>query len=199
MNSPSREALEGRRSGHGFSRAVGISLLLSAGLASVLVAQAPEGWHLAGSHPQDYRVGTTDEVRREGRASQYLASSTPQPEGFGTLMQTIGADAYRGKRVRMTGFARAEAVDSWAGLWMRVDGPDKRSLSFDNMEDRPITGTLDWHPCAIVLDVPKKSTAVAFGILLAGRGTVYLDDVRLEVVPKAVATTDRMKKPRRQP
>ena len=181
-----------------FSSPVVLALLLSAGLASVSVAQAPEGWFLAGSHPQDYRVGTTDAIGRDGKPSRYIASNTPLPEGFGTLMQKVDADAYRGKRVRMTAFVRAETVDSWAGLWMRVDGRDNKSLSFDNMQDRPIQGTLDWQPYAIVLDVPKKSTAVAFGILLAGRGTVHLDDVRLEVVPKTVATTDVMKKPRRQ-
>lgn len=182
------------KSGHDFSRPVVVSLLLSASLASVLVAQVPEGWFLAGSHPQDYSVGTTNAVSREGKTSAYLASKAQQPEGFGTLMQTFSAYSYRSKRLRMIGSAKAEAVDSWAGLWMRVDGPEKTSLSFDNMQDRPIKGTLDWQPYAIVLDVPQESTAVAFGILLHGRGKVYLDDVRLEVVPSTVATTDLMKK-----
>jgi hypothetical protein len=129
----------------------------------------------------------------------YLASKAPQPEGFGTLMKTVSADPYKGKRVRMVGSVKAEAVDSWAGLWMRVDGPKMATLRFDNMQDRPIQGTADWRPYAIVLDVPKKSTAVAFGILLEGRGKVYLDELRFEVVPSSIATTDMKKKVLRHP
>lgn len=32
-----------------------------------------------------------------------------------------------------------------AGLWMRVDSPTPTPLAFDNMQARPIKGTLDWR------------------------------------------------------
>ena len=38
-------------------------------------------------------------------------------------MQTFKADAFRGERVRMSGYVRSKEVSDWAGLWMRVDGP----------------------------------------------------------------------------
>jgi hypothetical protein len=171
-----------------------VLFLLSVWPASAPADQTPEGWFLAGSHPQDYGAGTTSSVSQEGKASAYLASKTPQPEGFGTLMQTFGADSYRGGRLRMTGFVKAETVDGWAGLWMRVDGPQQQSLGFDNMQDRPIKGTGDWQRCHVVLDVPQESTQIAFGILLNGGGKVYLDNVAFEVVPSSVPTTDLRKK-----
>jgi hypothetical protein len=40
-----------------------------------------------------------------------------------------------------------------------------------------------------VLDVPAESERLAFGVLLAGEGRVWLDDVRLDAVGLDVATT----------
>jgi hypothetical protein len=85
-------------------------------------------------------------------------------------MQEISADAYHGKRVRLSANAKASDVQGWAGLWMRVDGDGSRPLAFDNMGNRPIKGTTDWKRYDIVLDVAGQATDVAFGILLTGRG-----------------------------
>ncbi len=182
--------------GHEFLRPQIVSLLLLAAPAFGLEGGVPEGWFLAGSHPQHYAVGITTAVSQEGKASASLASRTPQPEGFGTLMQTFAAESYRGKRLRMTGHVRAEAVEDWSGLWMRVDGPQQAPLSFDNMQDRPIKGTGDWRRCDIVLDVPHESAQIAFGILLYGKGQVYLDNVTFEEVATTVDVTDLTKKAR---
>jgi hypothetical protein len=84
-------------------------------------------------------------------------------------MQTFSAEQLLGKRVRMTGFVRAESVEGRAGLWMRVDGTERASLSFDNMQQRPIRGTLPWQRYEIVLDVPPESASISFASSLAGR------------------------------
>jgi erythromycin esterase len=89
---------------------------------------------------------------------------------------------------------KASCVEQTAGVWMRVDGPDTpktgKSLGFDNMQNRPITGTSDWTRYDIVLDVPTDATAIAFGIRLSGKGQVWLDDVTLTTVSPDVPTTD---------
>jgi hypothetical protein len=54
-------------------------------------------------------------------------------------MQVFRADDYRGKRLRLSGYVKAEKIDQWAGLWMRIDGENK-TLGFDNMENRGIRG-----------------------------------------------------------
>jgi hypothetical protein len=105
-------------------------------------------------------------------------------------MQQFRADAYRGQRLRLSATVRALDVAEWAGLWMRVDGDRKSSLAFDNMQDRPITGTAGWTRYAVVLDVPEsESTVIAFGVLLRGDGEIWMADVRLEAVGSEVATT----------
>jgi hypothetical protein len=112
-------------------------------------------------------------------------------------MQMFAADSYRGKRLRMSGSVRADAVDGWAGLWMRVDGPQRETLQFDNMQDRPITGTRDWLRYEIVLDIPQQSTQIAFGVLLHGKGQLNLDAVRFEEVDTTVPVTDLTQSRRR--
>ena len=150
----------------------------------------PEGWYIAGSRPNDYTAGTISDAGHHGTASAYLASKEEVVEGFGTLMQEFSAERFLGKRVRMTGFVRAESVEGRAGLWMRVDDTDRASLSFDNMQDRPIRGTLPWQRYEIVLDVPVDSASIAFGILLRGKGKVYVDDFAFEEVAPTVEATE---------
>ena len=57
------------------------------------------------------------------------------------------------------------------------------------MQQRAIKGTTDWTRYEIVLDVPDEAQRLAFGILLAGGGQVWMDDLKFEVVPTTVKTT----------
>jgi hypothetical protein len=106
----------------------------------------------------------------------------------------------------MTAWVRSENIVNWAGMWMRVDGGNTRdthkTLSFDNMQSRPIKDTGDWRECEIVLDVPMESTSLNFGVLLVGTGKVWFDDVSFEVVDDSIASTSMVAvggNPRRQP
>jgi hypothetical protein len=153
-------------------------------------AQLPKSWFPGGSHPKEYEMTLDRDISHSGKASGTLKSIVPQASGFGTLMQQCKADKYRGKRVRMSGFVRAADVVDWAGLWFRVDGANGEVLSFDNMMNRSIKGTVDWKLCEVVLDVPKGSEQLAFGVLLIGAGHVWVDDLKFEVVGKDVPTTN---------
>ena len=101
---------------------------------------------------------------------------------FGAMAQTIDASDYRCKRVRMAAYVKSEGIEQWAGLWMRVDGPEYEVQSFDNMQDRPIHGSNDWTRHDIVLPVFENSCEIFFGILLNGAGKLWLRDVQLDVV-----------------
>src|SRR3954468_17771556 len=102
---------------------------------AVWASAPPPGWIAAGKAPADYEMQVDRSVTRDGKAAAVLRSKG-KPTGFGTLMQTFKADAYRGKRVLMSGWARSEKVSSWAGLWFRVDTPVRGAASFDNMQNR---------------------------------------------------------------
>jgi hypothetical protein len=150
----------------------------------------PSGWLKAGSQPDDYAM-TTDRAEKHGGAASATIRCTADPpaDGFGTLMQQCGAEPYRGKRLRVTGYARSKDVQDWAGLWVRVDGLEKTGVAFDNMMSRPIKGSTDWTKYTIVLDVPADAAVLAFGVLMAGKGQVWVDDLKFEVVGPDVEAT----------
>lgn len=147
--------------------------------------RAPEGWFLTGSNPQIYRTGVDSRTMHDGLPSAFL-TSVARGNGFGTLMQSISAANYTGKRVR--GWVRVQDVRDWAGLWMRVDR-GKSIVAFDNMQNREMSGTQPWNPYDVVLDIPADATSISFGILLTGAGRVWLSDVSVEVVGNDTPTT----------
>lgn len=148
-----------------------------------------QSWFLAGDTPQDYAFGIDPTLKLDGKTAAYLKAQVTQPKGFGTLMQDFQGSEYRGKRLRLSAVIQSQGVEQWAGLWMRVDDNAGNVLSFDNMQNRPITGNSDAKPYTIVLDVPTTSIGIYFGILLSGKGQVWLSDVQFDVVDTNVPTT----------
>jgi hypothetical protein len=163
-------------------------MLLLMGLVLVAQAALPRGWLLAGSKPSEYEVGVDADQMYQGHSTAFLKSKALNSGGFGTLMQSINAEQYLGRKVRLSGLVKSEEVQGWAGLWMRVD-KEKSPVAFDNMEDRAIKGTTGWHHYEVVLDVPKDATAISFGILLNGSGTVWLNGAKFDVAEASVAST----------
>jgi hypothetical protein len=142
-----------------------------------------KGWFLAGSNPKAYKIGVEHDNERKGDVA-YL-KSTRKAKGFGTIMQMFKSDEFQGKRVRLTGYIKTDHVKRWAGMWFRVDGESK-VLAFDNMQKRPIKGTTGWQKYEIVLDVAANSQKIAYGVLLDGEGSVWLDDLQFQVVSKSI-------------
>jgi hypothetical protein len=157
-----------------------------------------DGWEMMGSHPQDYERRI--ERLNEGAINVYFASKDDDSPDSGALPQMVDADdvdkssdfgafaqkvdayEYRGRRLRMAADMKSEDVEQWAGLWMRVDGPEDLVHSFDNMEDRAVKGSRDWTRYEIDLPVFEDSWDIWFGILLGGKGKVWLRDVQIDVM-----------------
>jgi hypothetical protein len=154
-------------------------------------APPPRGWFMAGSKPAEYDSGIDSAATYNSQPSAYLkAQGTTTPATFGTLMQQFRAERYQGKRVRFSALVKTEGIQNWAGLWMRMDkGTD--SVAFDNMQDRPLKGTTGWKNYEIVLDVPQDATGIFFGVLLEGKGAVWLNSVSFDVVASDTPTTGK--------
>jgi len=153
----------------------------------------PNGWLLGGSNPQDYTVGTDLSESVSGYASAYIKSASPKPVGFVTLMQNLKTNNYRSRRVRLTAYVKTKFVSGWSAVWMRVDDINGKLLSFDDMRERPLRGTMEWSSVEIVLDVPTISDEISFGVLLQGKGQVWIDNVSLNIVGNEVPVTDILK------
>ncbi len=69
---------------------------------------------------------------------------------------------------------------------MRIDRPGDSGAAFYNSQDKPITGTTGWQLRSVTLDVPDDASLLGFGVIGAGKGTVWIDDLKMEVVRKTV-------------
>ena len=164
--------------------------IVSIALLCASVNAQPSGWVASGANPEDYDMGVEQGTAHTGSSSGFIKSKTATPRTFGTYMQMFDAAEYRGKRIRLSAYIKSEAIEQWAGLWMRVDR-GRNVMAFDNMQDRPINGTQPWTQYTIVLDVHREATGIAFGILLSGKGAAWIDDVAFDIVGEDVAVTDQ--------
>lgn len=147
-------------------------------------------WQLSGSRPDAYEV-RCDEVFSECAVAVLRTRfGAAEPLGMASVTHGEAAARWRGMRVQLKAELKTGGVGGWAGLWMRIDGPDGQALSFDNMQDRPLRGTsaFGWH--SVVLDVPPTAERLSFGVLLRGPGAVFIREIRFEAVDDTVPTTD---------
>lgn len=155
-----------------------------------------DGWFLMGSKYDSYEIGASEE-KHNNNSVYYIKSIKPVTEGFGTISKRMPPGDYTGERVRLTGNIKTADIDGYVGMWMRVDGPEThetgKSLSFDNMNNRPIKGTNDWKKYEIVLDVPGSSIEIFYGVLVSGNGQVWISDLSFETVGNDVPATDMLK------
>src|SRR5256885_14742311 len=172
------------------------SRALALGTAMILApvaagAQSPTGGQAVTDGPGEYSV-SADGARRDGGkgfAGATIKANVESPRSSAMLAQSICADAYRGKRVRLSGYLKTIGVnEGTAVLFMRVDG-DGLVLMSDYMQNRPLMLTNDWARQEIVLDVPRNAIGVTYGFLLGGSGQTMLGDVAIDVVSNDVPVT----------
>jgi hypothetical protein len=172
-----------------------LALCASAAQAEPDAGALPRGWFIGGADPSSYTVESTSGQCSE-RAAVLGSRPSAKPAGAVTVMQLFRADNYRGKRVRFSAAVRTTGVLGWAGLWIRVDGLNKKTLAFDNMQRRPLSGTTACARQQTVVDVAPEAEFIALGLLLDGQGSAELGTISLEVVdPGLVASTNLLDAP----
>ena len=121
-----------------------------------------------------------------------LLAQDPALAQVNALRHTLGGDAFAatglvipgervaGRRLVLSGRIRTQDIeDGWAGLWARADGGGRSPLAFDNMRGRGPRGTQDWGTYTLEMDVPPETTRLVFGIVQAGAGEGWYDDLSL--------------------
>lgn len=133
----------------------------------------------SGSHWQDYACGTDLGGPGGAPASGYLKAQVPAPSGFADLRQGILADAYRGRRIRLSADVTTAGVTGRAGLYLRVIDP-ARSRPPEIREQLALNGTSDWTRRHVESDVPADCVYMLFGISLTGPGQIWAANVQIE-------------------
>jgi beta-lactamase regulating signal transducer with metallopeptidase domain len=145
--------------------------------------QGISAWKISGEsgNGSDYRIGADTHSSTDG-AVAFVTARNSNPRGDGALAQTCRADAYRGKRIRYSALVRTEGVEQDADFFLHLDAPD-RVRTWNNLT---IKGTTDWKRYEYVADVAPNNQGFIFGVVLEGKGKVWLKDVRFEVVDQSV-------------
>ena len=157
--------------------------------------ELPEPWFKNGQPPakEQCLAGVDVELEQQGTRNLTLRCEEAV-DGFVGVMQEFSAENYLGKRVRFSASVRTEGIEEGSGaIWMRVDDYRRPSSAFDNMRDRPLTGTEDWTRHSVVLDVSEEAQGIFFGTFLHGRGQIWIKDLKFESVGKDVPTTGQKK------
>jgi RNA polymerase sigma factor (sigma-70 family) len=135
-------------------------------------------WDLWGSYPQDYVCGLDTTIGINGAICGYIKANVPAPRGHGILRQTIRSQRYQGHYVRLIGNIKTTDVENQASLYIQLDG-----MGNDDFREKSLRGTVDWSEQDVMLFVPElRGGMIRFGIILHGKGQVWLDNVRLEIV-----------------
>ncbi len=173
-----------------------ILFVILAVIATIMIAKndnkVPKGWVFNAPDRAKYEVGMDNSTYESGKSSAFVISHNNSEKEFGNLMQAVKAENYLGKRLQLTAYIKSKNVNR-VQMWMRIDGPNPKegkSLGFDNMGSRPITGTTDWKQYLIVLDVPENSSAIYYGFFIIGTGEFWVDNVKIAEVDKTVPVTN---------
>jgi RNA polymerase sigma factor (sigma-70 family) len=95
-----------------------------------------------------------------------------------------------GKRIRVTGWMKANDVRNWAGGILVIANLTRQTFVMDMMADRPIHGTVDWRKIEFITDVPKQPCIIYFAPTLYGTGEIWCDDVQIDIVSNDTPVTD---------
>lgn len=87
-----------------------------------------------------------------------------------------------GKLVRLQGWIRTQGIeDGWAGLYVMAHGEEDLPLVYQAMADDGPRGTTDWRRYSLEVEVPGQAREVSYGLVHAGTGAAWFDDVRVEI------------------
>jgi hypothetical protein len=136
----------------------------------------PAAWG-GGGNGYEITVDTTE--KKEGLASCRIRQTGQG--AFGTITGTLDPKLLAGKNVRYSGYLKLDRVSGMAGLWMRAD-QNQKPAAFYNMADEQLKGTTGWQRYSFELSIPRETDNINFGALLGGSGTLWVDDITIEII-----------------
>ncbi|MEP7209036.1 MAG: hypothetical protein ABI920_19040 [Casimicrobiaceae bacterium] len=161
--------------------------LKNAGFEDGLQADGdPAAW-ITGQHAgvPSYVFIVDDKERHGGKRSLRIDNIGPEP--FGAIYQNVPVTGLLGKSIRMKGWMKTrDAGGKRKGWGAALQLQAKKAgypIAYNTLADHVISGTHDWTLREVVIDVPQDVDIIEVGVLLRGQGSVWLDDVVLEVLP----------------
>lgn len=144
----------------------------------------------------DFEDGTTGRIRgpaaagwsftvvdsdAHGGRRSVLMAAEGLPTTPGIAAAAVPATPYVGHALRLSAWVRIEGpATPIAGLWLAIYDADGRQIFLDNMHQRPVRPG-DWTEVDAIVIVPEDAARIVFGPIKTGPGSLFLDDLVLEV------------------
>jgi hypothetical protein len=149
--------------------------------------EVPPGWTVPSMMNTTGRLA---ELSRKGCRSGngcavVTAPATASGElGYGFLMQSFSAAAYRGKSVRLRAWVRVEpsAPGDRAHIALHVSGPNRKPGLWADMDQQPDLRSPKWVSCELTGRIDDDAQFLEFSFASIGHGRVWIDSVSFEVV-----------------
>lgn len=157
---------------------------------------APRGWQFGGD-AASYAVGTEVLPRMAaGTQVAFLKAGASADCGtYGALFQTISAEAYRGRKVRLSARVLTDGLtprlmqESSKGgfdLFLFVQSPTGKQFIYRGKDYAPGDHghrVQEWERRVTVVEVPEDAQQIVFGFRLSGpRAAAWIDQVRFDAV-----------------
>ena len=164
---------------------------LNTGFENNNSGETPDSWEVWSKFN---RLGVTMSVSDKNPYSGKNSALLHRPKGLSygeiapNLRQKIDATAYRGKTIRLKAAVRAELDDSsFAFLRLAIEPDHLDDLNaglsplFDSLDKYRVKSE-DWKIYEIEAQVDNNADVIHYGIYLRDFGSVWLDDVQIEIV-----------------
>jgi len=147
------------------------------------LGSVPTGWFLPPvTASAGFGAKAVDRNCRTGARCAMLTGVDNPPENmFGNLIQSLPADGYTLRRIRLRAAMRVEGTNTRAQMWLRLDRADNSMAFLENMGARPVTSS-EWKSYDIEATVPQDASRIVIGIMLFGPGNAWVDDVTLDIL-----------------
>jgi len=150
-------------------------------------------WGPTGTHPEDYEMGGNP-FEKADQDIAFMISKRDNAQGFGGYATSFDTKDFINTRIKLSCDIKLKDVENQASIWMRVDGKDKAPLGFDNLQNRPPSkDIIGWQHHYIVLDIPDNSNRLLIGLLLVGKGELYVKNMVFENVDNSIPITNMLK------
>jgi C-terminal processing protease CtpA/Prc len=130
-----------------------------------------------------YRLRLSTQHPHQGESSAELYSDPvawTQLPGMGSMVQELDAVPLRDQTLRLSGWIRTEGGGA-GQLWLQVDDPSKPGGIFSRAPEEAIE-LPEWTWFELVGSIAMDAVGIHFGANLVGQGSLFLDDVHLDIV-----------------
>ena len=103
------------------------------------------------------------------------------PDVYGAVAQSLDAFGYAGKTARFSGWLRTREASEGGAVQTVTALMSGATLAHNFMEQAPVRGTTGWQRYTITLRIPAGTDRVEVGAMLQGKGSLWLDDVELQL------------------